>query len=528
MIFMEYFFSVFFGTFFLEDVALALALGLVADGKMMIGSAFLACFLGISIGDLGLYFLGFFAGKFGLEERFKAIKKARRTLVSENRSDLLTYSVVISRFIPGTRLPTYLAAGLLRYPFLRFFVLTVVTVLGWVALAFAVGHSLKSVLMNHWILTVVAILLILRIVKFFVPKLSDAWERKALRHSWRRLLSFEFWPALVFYLPIVPIYVFLSLKHRSLFAPFYANPEIENGGLLGESKWDFLKHLDKNSLYTLKALKLEKQTDFLTTCDLLAQEGFSYPFILKPDVGQRGFGVRIIRDDFDLTEYLLLADFDMIVQDLSLQPNEAGVFYVKRPSAEEGFLFSITDKRFPAVIGDGQLPLGDLILQDSRARIIASTYFARHREHLNEVPEAGEIVQLSECGNHCQGAIFLNGEGLKTPNLTAAIQKITDQIPHFYFGRIDLRYKDGESLMQGKDFEIVEINGAGSEATHIWDARTGLIEAYRVLWQQWSLLFEIGAAVKLDASAKSNVRVGRFLTECFRVFFRKEPLSISS
>lgn len=525
---MEYFFSVFFGTFLLEDVALAFALGLVADGKMMIGSAFLACFLGISVGDLGLYFIGFFAGKLGMEGRFKSIKIARRTLVRENRSDLLTYSIVISRFIPGTRLPTYLAAGLLRYPFLRFFILTVVTVLGWVALAFAVGHSLKSVLMDHWILTVIAILLILRVVKFFVPKLSDAWERKALRHSWRRVLSFEFWPALVFYLPIVPIYIFLSIKHRSLLAPFYANPEIENGGLLGESKWDFLKHLDKNSPHTLKAINLEKQNDFLLTRELLEKEGFSFPFVLKPDVGQRGFGVRIIRDDFDLTEYLLLADFDMIVQDLSNLPNEAGVFYVRHPSVGDGILFSITDKRFPTVVGDGRLSLGDLILQDSRARIIASTYFARHREHLNEVPEAGEAVQLSECGNHCQGAIFLNGEGLKTPELTGAIQAIAQQVPHFYFGRIDLRYKDAESFMQGKDFEIVEINGAGSEATHIWDARTGLIEAYHVLWQQWSLLFEIGAAVKRDQGIKSNVRIGRFLTECFKVFFRKEPLSISS
>lgn len=525
---MEYFLSIFFGTFLLEDVALAFALGLVANGKMMVGSAFLACFLGISIGDLGLYIIGFLAGKFGLESRFKAIKKARAALVNENRSDVLTYSVVISRFIPGTRLPTYLAAGLLRYPFLRFFVLTVVTVLGWVALAFAVGQSLKSVLMDHWVLTVIAILIILRMVKFFVPKLSDPWERKALLHSWRRFLSFEFWPALVFYLPVVPLYVFLSIRHRSFFAPFYANPEIENGGLLGESKWDFLKHLDKNSSHTLKALKLGKQDDFLMTRELLDREGFSYPFILKPDVGQRGFGVRIVRDDFDLTEYLLLADFDMIVQDLSRHPNEAGVFYVRHPSVENGGLFSITDKRFPVVIGNGRLRLGDLILQDPRARIIASTYFARHREHLNDVPESGETIQLSECGNHCQGAIFLNGESLKTPGLAVAIHAVAQRIPHFYFGRLDLRYKNAESLMKGEDFEIVEINGAGSEATHIWDAKTDLIEAYRTLYLQWSLLFEIGAAVKHKKGTKPNVRVGRFLKECLKVFFRKEPLSISS
>jgi len=525
---MEYFFSIFIGTFFLEDVALALALGLVADGKMMLFPAFLACFLGISIGDLALYCLGFFAGKLGLENRFKSLKRFRTRLVNEKQSDFLTYSVVISRFIPGTRLPTYLVSGLLRFPLWRFIFLTVMTVFGWVGLAFMVGHSLKSVLMDHLWLTVVLALLFLRVVKFLVPKLSDYWERKSLLYSWRQFLTFEFWPATFFYLPIIPYYVFLSIKHGSLFAPFYANPEIENGGLIGESKWDFLKHLSQNSPHTLKILKIERRSDFLTVHNLLSKEGLSYPFILKPDVGQRGFGVRIIRDDFDLTEYLLLADFDMIVQELSQYQGEAGIFYVRQPLESHGFIFSITDKRFPTVAGNGKSRLGDLILEDSRARIVASTYFSRHKEHLDDVLDDGEVVALSECGNHCQGAIFLNGESLNTQRLTDAIHEIIEQIPHFYFGRLDVRYQDAESLMDGKNFEIVEINGAGSEATHIWDAKTRLIDAYRTLFLQWNMLFEIGASIQRSRTIRANVRIGRFLAESFKAFFRKEPLSISS
>ena len=512
----------------MEDVALAFALGLVANDRLMLVPAFLACFLGISIGDLGLYLLGRFAGQIGLEQRFKSIKKIRAALVSESKSDVLTYSIVISRFIPGTRLPTYLMAGLLRYPLLRFTVLTLVTVFAWVALAFAIGQSLKAVLMHHWILTVVAVLLSLRAIKFFIPKLSDQWERKALLHSWRQALSFEFWPATFFYFPIIPYYIFLSVKHGSFLIPFYANPEIENSGLIGESKWDFLKYLSENSPHTLKSIKIAKQENFTAARELLDREEFSYPFILKPDVGQRGYGVRIIRDDFDLTEYLLLADFDMIVQRLSQFPSEAGIFYIKHPSASEGTLFSITDKKFPIITGDGQTKLGDLILKDKRARIIASTYFARHRERLNNIPEDGEIVRLAECGNHCQGAIFLNGEKLKTSALQISFDGIARAIPHFYFGRFDIRYKDATTLMSGTDFEIVEINGAGSEATHIWDAKTTLREAYGTLFTQWRLLFEVGAEIKKSGTIKSKIHRSRFLRECFRVFFRKEPLSVSS
>jgi membrane protein DedA with SNARE-associated domain len=525
---MGYFFSIFFGTFVLEDVAVALALGLVANGQLGLWAAFLACFFGIAIGDLALYVLGYGLWKFGLENRFRSIRKFRAALVSDERSDILTYTVMISRFVPGTRLPTYLVAGLLRYPWLRFLVLTLVTVFAWVSLVFAFGKTLNSVLMGHWILTAVAILLALKITKFLVPKVSDSWERKALLQSWRRFLSFEFWPPGFFYLPVVPYYIFLSIKHGSPLIPFYANPEIENGGLIGESKWDFLKFLNPNSATTLKAVRIEPQRDFMEVRELLDREGISYPFVLKPDVGQRGFGVRIIRDDFDLTEYLLLADFAVIAQRLSRLSCEAGVFYVRPPSSERGYLFSITDKHFPVVLGDGRTKLGDLILRDPRARIIASTYFSRHRSRLDETPNVGEFVRLSECGNHCQGAIFRNGEGLKTPELEAAIHEILSGMPRFYFGRVDLRYKDAESLKKGEGFEIVEINGAGSEATHIWDPNTSLWEAYRTLFHQWDLLFTIGAEVKRAEVGRPRLYLGRFLSECVKVFFRKEPLAVSS
>jgi membrane protein DedA with SNARE-associated domain len=524
----EYFFSIFLGTFVLEDGALALALGLVTTNRMSLAPAFFACFLGISLGDLGLYFLGYFAGQIGLEKRFKSIKKIRASLVHEKTSDILTSTVIISRFVPGTRLPTYLMAGLLRFPFLRFTLLTLVTVFAWVALAFAVGQSLKPVLLNHWILTVLLILLVLKVIKFIIPKLSDPWERKAFLHSWRIFLSFEFWPSSFFYLPIIPYYIFLSIKYRSFLCPFYASPELENGGLIGESKWDFLKYLSPESSHTLKAIKIEKQENFAAARELLAREGFSYPFILKPDVGQRGFGVRIIKNDFDLTEYILLADFNMIVQELSRYSGEAGLFYVRLPTLKDGFIFSITDKRFPFVVGDAQTKLGDLIIQDKRARIIATTYFARHRNNLNKVYGAGEIISLSECGNHCQGAIFLNGQHLITTALKEAVEVIAQRIPHFYFGRFDVRYQDLESLKNGKCFEIVEVNGAGSEATHIWDANTRLADAYRTLFRQWDLLFEIGSTIQRSDNIPARVDLGKFLTETFKVYFRKDSLSVSS
>ena len=130
----DYFSSIFLGTFLLEDLALAGALTLVNDQKLDGMTAFMACFLGISIGDLLLYFFGRAASLFNLEDRFTFIKGVRRKYSKMYGSNLLTYSVILCRFIPGTRVPTYVIAGLFHYSFWTFFLITIITVGGWVGL----------------------------------------------------------------------------------------------------------------------------------------------------------------------------------------------------------------------------------------------------------------------------------------------------------------------------------------------------------------------------------------------------------
>lgn len=524
---MIYFFSIFFGTFLLEDVALVTAFKFVADGKLSLGLAFTACFLGITIGDILLYLVGRFSLKLGLEQRIKSNKKIKMSLYKMNNSNLMNYLIFISRVIPGTRLPTYIGAGLLKYPFWKFTVLTIISVALWVGGALAAGQSLHFLLMDHMWLSLGLFILFIVLVKKISPIITDPWSLKASLHFWRKWTSFEFWPSWFFYIPIVFYYIYLSIRYRSVFLPFYANPKILNGGLLGESKWDFLKHLKDNSPSTLKSFKIPQGTTFEDFLLILEKNHFDFPFIVKPDVGQRGFGVRIIRDEFDLTEYLLLSHFDLILQKLSDLPKEAGIFYVKIPKTGNEFIFSITDKKFPYVLGDGKSKLGDLILNDSRAKIIPQTYFARHKESLDQIIPQGEKFQISECGNHCQGAIFINGQNLNSEKLLTAVSGIARQIPEFYFGRFDVRYKDEVSLKKG-EFQIIEINGAGSEATHIWDANTKLIDAYTTLFQQWRLIFEIGHQVSSDINFQSNINIAVFLTESFKVYFRKEKLSVSS
>ncbi|APJ02590.1 VTT domain-containing protein [Silvanigrella aquatica] len=521
---MLYFYSIFIGTFILEDIAIASSIILINQGKISFAEAFLACFLGISIGDLGLYFIGFIILKFNLEKKVKFLKK----LKNMNTKNLMTFSIIVSRIIPGTRMPTYIGAGILKYPILNFIIITLITVNSWTIIALISGKELFKTFTNHWFIGFIIIVLFFHTIKFIIQKISSYWELKSLLYSWRKFLYFEFWPSFILYIPSFFIYIFLSLKYKSILIPFYANKNIINGGLIGESKWDFLKYLDSDDSSTLKCIKLNKSKSLSHVCKLLSDNKFYYPLVLKPDFGQRGFGVRIIQNEEELNNYILTSDFDIVVQKFSAYENEADIFYIRYPAEKMGMIFSITNKVFPFIIGDGNKNIGNLILSDKRARIISSIYFSRLKDKLNEIPCQGEKIYLSKCGNHCQGTIFQNGTHLITEKLTLEIDRISKQIPEFYFGRIDLKYKNQESLKEGRDLEIVEINGAGAEAAHIWVNNKTLVNAYKTLFTQWKILFEIGHAVHSTSIKKSNVNLKLFIVSFVKYFFRDKNFTISS
>jgi hypothetical protein len=153
----------------------------------------------------------------------------------------------------------------------------------------------------------------------------------------------------------------------------------------------------------------------------------------------------------------------------------------------------LTLKYFPSVRGDGSSTLEQLIQADPRAGRVPHLYLARHRQRLGWVPAPDQKVPLVFVGNHCKGAVFRNGIDLVTPALTRRIDALAKTIPAFHFGRFDVRFSSLAQLQRGEGFSVIEFNGGGSEAIHIWDADTTLSAAYRDLFKQVRLLFEIGA-----------------------------------
>jgi len=326
----------------------------------------------------------------------------------------------------------------------------------------------------------------------------------------RAVSPFEFLPGLITYGPVVVQWIALGLRYGDLSLPTAANPSITTGGLCGESKTAILDLVAPEQRHWIAPYtSLTTGTDDMTRARAaLTEAGLSLPLVVKPDIGCNGTGVRLARDDAALEA--ALAAFPrgvrLVLQTLIEHEGEAGLFYIRHPGEAAGRITSVTLKHAPTVTGDGISTLRCLIEADPRHSKLVRLYLAQLASRLDTVPAKGERVRLVFAGNHCKGSIFRNGAAEITPTLTARIDAIARSMPDFHFGRIDLRYRSLQSLRRGEDFAIIEINGIGSEATHIWDPDTSLREIFTSQFRHYGEAFAIGRAMRRRGASPSGIR----------------------
>lgn len=322
----------------------------------------------------------------------------------------------------------------------------------------------------------------------------------------KRVVSpFEFLPAWFFYTPVVIQSAVLSAIHRDWALPLIANPSIKLSGMVGESKHDiFASSGDKTKQWILPFITLTKTHEQLETVledatQQLKRSSLEYPLVAKPDLGCRGAGVKLLRSDEQLRSYIKTFPVDgrFLLQKKSEYSAEAGVFYVRQPGETRGKIISLTLKYSPRVIGDGQSTLKQLIEKCPRAGKLQHLYLPRHSEQLEVIVAKGEEFQLAFAGSHSRGAIFRDGNRFITQELEKKLDQVLGDFNGFHYGRLDIKFKDIHALMNGEHFDILEINGASSEAAHIWDSDTPLTHIFATLLKQYRLLYQIGSKQKL-------------------------------
>src|SRR6266566_1112825 len=420
--------SVFLLTFAYEDGATLLAATLGATGRLDVRLGFASAFLGIWAGDVGLFIVGSSVGRKAASSRWlrrfvscEALRKAQSWFATRG-----PLTIVMSRFVPGSRLPLYVAAGALKLPARLFGTITGICSAVWVAVIFTVWRFAPVSHASARTLCLVAATMLLGPWIF-----SRAAKRvsRTIRLLWRKYQRWEFWPAWLFYPPVAAMCAWFSLKYRGLSLPTIANPSLRNGGIVGESKIEVLQLLMRAAPesvadgYLLAAGDLPQR---LRNLQLLREEhSIRYPLVLKPNVGQRGAGFKVVASLGDAEQYLGSVSSDVVLLRYVNDEKEIGLFYYRFPGSERGEIFAITEKVFPAITGDGVRAFEELLGADRRASLIARTYLRRFPHLRGRVLPSGERVRLVEAGNHCQGCIFRDGSQLLSGALRDRIDHIS-------------------------------------------------------------------------------------------------------
>lgn len=223
----------------------------------------------------------------------------------------------------------------------------------------------------------------------------------------------------------------------------------------------------------------------------LKEEGFLYPLIAKPDRGARGRSVKKLNNEIELVEYAYASQVDFLVQEFIDFPNEIGIFYYRYPDKRSGLISGIVRKEFLSVTGDGVSSIRQLCSTDKRSIIQIKHLQEMYGNRLDRVLPKGKTEMLVPYGNHARGTKFLDDSHMVDADLLYMIDRFCRQIRGFYYGRLDIRFNSWEDLRAGKNFSVIEVNGAGAEPTHIYDPKHSLFFAWREIIRHWKILWMI-------------------------------------
>lgn len=267
---------------------------------------------------------------------------------------------------------------------------------------------------------------------------------------------------------------------------------MKNGGFMAESKKEIYDLIPPQ--YYPKTELIQQNCDFHGVENLLEKAAIRFPFIAKPDIGLRGSAVKKIANLDELKTYHNRANFDYLIQDLIPYEQEVGIFYVRFPNENKGKITGIVAKEYLIVEGDGNSKIVDLIKANPRYELQLNALQKEYGNQLEVVLPKGEKRNLVPYGNHARGAKFIDASDKISPQLTETFDQICTQIPEFYFGRLDVMYDSWYDLELGKNFSIVEVNGAASEPTHIYDPKHSIFFAWKELARHITYMYQISVA----------------------------------
>lgn len=238
-------------------------------------------------------------------------------------------------------------------------------------------------------------------------------------------------------------------------------------------------------------LLFSPNTDSCKVIDTIRNNGMNFPLIIKPDIGGQGKAVVKVNNDQELSHAVSQFTVDYIIQPFILFPNELGIFYVRYPNDKQGRITGIVEKEFLKVKGNGFSTIEKLLKLNPRYILQLPVLRRTLGETIHAVPVKDEERVLVPYGNHVRGSLFIDSTHKVNEKLEALIDRVCKSVDGFYFGRLDIRFTSFEELEEDKNWCIIELNGAGSEPTHMYDPKHSIFFAWKEIIWHWKMLYKV-------------------------------------
>ncbi len=500
-------------TFVAEDPTCLAAGLLVAQGLLGFVPALLACLLGIFIGDLTLYLIGRFLGRPILR------KPPFKWIVSEQQIDEMSERfeknpkslaiIVSSRFIPGSRLPTFIAAGVMKLNWRKLIFLFFVAAALWtpplILLAEKVGAGVIEQF-KEWHhaaaeILILAIVILYLATHYIVPAFTWRGRRRHVMLR-RKITRHEFWPHFVLGVPAAFQNLFLALRYRSFTLFTLSGIGLgESGGFPGGSKFENYKNflgndeIRGNDEISVKTVRVPAEKDleirWENALKILKNEKIAFPCVLKPEIGDGGIGVCIVQNSEHLKAWLEANLDDAIAQEFA-RGNEYEVIWARLPGKEEGRIQSVIQKDFVNVKGDGERKLDELIWADDAAVPNGNLLTRLHFRDSQKILNAGELFPLAPTGTRIKGARYISRPELRAGTLSKKIDEIANRRGNVHYVCLDIRCSGDEALFNGEKIKITSVKGAGAASSAIFDGYVRMGRAYARIFKQLNFCFAVG------------------------------------
>ena len=308
-------------------------------------------------------------------------------------------------------------------------------------------------------------------------------------HRLYKILHWEYWSVYSIYLPLFPVWLYCSYKARTLLFFHGANPSIKYGGMAMESKKEIYDLIPEN--WIPKTIFASSKNHFKEILIKFTSQEIKFPVIVKPNIGLKGLGVVEVKNFAELENYHKNNDYDFLIQEKINFKNEVGIFYHRFPDEKKGKITGMVKKEFLSVRGDGKSTLKKLVLQNPRSAFQIKAVEQQMGYEMQKIVPENEKIILVPFGSHTRGAKFIDISNEITEILEQKIDEICTKVDGFYFGRLDVMFENLESLKQGKNFKIIEINGSKSEPTHMYDPKHSIFFAWKEIAKHWKIMAEI-------------------------------------